>query len=204
MTKVEQRKARLRALHDPNSLLTRKYRYFDRVEYALPYVEGGLARINLASSYLSDQRMGTQTPDEVRNLHVQGIPPELFDRLFSFQSPIGSFFDIEGEQYLENGLVLCMSNSLSLGAAGRLKKNVIVEISNPLKLYEVINAALGIAAVAAHCRYTSGPERNHFLKGEEDAVLDEFRFFWPGTNELLAPVDVLLPPGLGVLVNSPE
>ena len=48
----------------------------------------------------------------------------------------------------------------------------------------------------AICEYTSGPNRNHFLKSEANAWQEEFRIFWHGSAER----SVILPDGIGELV----
>lgn len=167
------------------------YLYLGRKEWAEAWVDGGKIPINPASTYLSDERAGTMTPDEnlvhKSNVDLQTLSrsgaigfKELHD--FSF---IGC--SINGERipdihnayyYQEDSLILSFCNHLSPDTARKLGKVICVEIINISKTKKKLDKKLGIRGGMKKCDYTDDHQRNHFLKSKDDSWQDEFRIFW--------------------------
>lgn len=184
-----------------------KYLYLAEELYAQTWVEGGgPIPIKRASTYISDHREGTSTPDE--NL-IYKSPVDLSTLGPGIMIPknvnvksltiVGNTFngkampDIRNaDHYREDGLVLCFSNTQSDEICKRLSKKVCVAIDDVARLKEVLDSQIGVKSRAGTCTYTSNHERNHFLKHAADKWMDEFRLFWPTLNE----ASVYLPAGL--------
>lgn len=94
--------------------------------------------------------------------------------------------------FREDGLVLCLSNTLSSEICHKLSKKVCVAIEDLGTLKAALDEQIGVVSTAANCEYTSNHERNHFLKHEADAWMDEYRLFWPVRSD----VSVTLPRGI--------
>jgi len=182
----------------------KKYLYLTRPEWAATWVNGGAIPIQLASTYLSDSRSGTNTPDEtlvhrssyditkfrqfgigaqevrgltMRNNTYNGMPmPDVYDADF----------------YHDDGIILSFSDELSSDIRDRLHKQACVEILDIRKLKRIIDKQLGVTGVAGACEYTRDHQRDHFLKSIDDAWQREYRLFWP----ILARVTVTIPAGL--------
>lgn len=162
--------------------------------------------IKRASSYLSQERKGTLTPDE-NLIHDSDID------LLSFASTvylggtsecvvssdnvgIPNFVISKAELRVEDGLILCFSNSKSSEICQRLGKKFCLQIDDMAHLKSVIDACLGNVGTPGHCDYTDDHQRNHFLKSVEDKWMDEFRLLWP-----VQDVDTFdLPPNIAKLV----
>lgn len=86
-----------------------------------------------------------------------------------------------------------LCNSKSSEIARRLEKLACVKIPDTDRLKSIIDKQLGVEGIAKPCEYTSGYERDHFLKSVADGWQDEFRIFWPYGR---GPVTVDLPTGI--------
>lgn len=187
-----------------------KYLYLTKREWATTWIKGGKIPIALASSYLSDNRSGTFTPDE--NL-IHESPVDLTGLSPFFEMDPG--VNIKGltiqnnswngvlqpevynaNYYHEDGLILSFCNSFSEKIAQRLGKQACVKIRNIKSLKRIIDEQLKVKGIADCCRYTTDHQRNHFLKSVEDAWQDEYRIFWPLTTSRM----VGLPKGVAVFV----
>jgi hypothetical protein len=180
-----------------------KYLYLAEAAHARTWVEGGgPVPIRLASTYLSDRREGTSTPDE-NLIHRSPVDLNSLRPAFHFENVkdvtvIGCVIngvpvpDIRNADFFrEDGLVLCLSNTLSVDICHRLSKKVCVAIDDLASLKAALDAQIEVTSTAANCDYTSNHERNHFLKHEADAWMDEYRLFWP----TLKDASVTLPKG---------
>lgn len=171
-----------------------KYLYLTEIDWAKTWVEGGIIPIKLASTYKSDIRDKTQTPDENLQRNLTGISESDFKKIADVGDKakvnivVGGKVIIAGEvkgekvefnQFHEDGLILSFCNSFDPEIAARLGKAGCVEISDIYELFEEINKQLGIKGFAQDCIYTDSFERNHFLKSTEDKWQNEFRMFWP-------------------------
>lgn len=187
------------------------YLYLNEHWHADSWVNGGPIPINPASTYKSLERSGIFTPDE-NLIHKSEVD------LFSL-SPIFEFSDggvrglsvIDCTQYgdplpniykadlcEDDGLILSFSSRLSRIVARKMGKKACVKIIDIQVLKCAIDEQLGVSSESDYCQYTSGHERNHFLKSELDSWQAEFRLFWP----IAKKVEVVLPPGIAELICS--
>jgi hypothetical protein len=185
-----------------------KYLYLTRPEWQASWVHGGVIPINLASTYLRQDRSGIYTPDENLiyrspvDLRALGIHVERGATIgsFSFKNcsiggvPIPDFED--GTFRSEDGLILSFCNSASSDIAKRLGKTCCVKILDINALKDLISNQLGTQGKMGTCEYTHTHERNHFLKSAEDSWQNEFRIFWEGDKN----VEVALPAGVAIPV----
>ena len=186
------------------------YLYLTEKEWVNPWINGGTIPLSLASSYLSDTRSEIYTPDENR-INDMGVNIEELAPLIKI-SPGGGLKNAtfknnyvngrkmpeveNGNYYQEDGIILSFSRELSKFLADKMGKKAVVKIFNIQELKLCIDEQLGAEGAMAVCEYTSGPNRNHFLKSEADAWQKEFRIFWQGLSER----SVILPDGVGELV----
>jgi hypothetical protein len=177
-----------------------KYLYLIKKEWVSTWIDGGEIPISLASTYLSDARDGTQTPDENR-IHESNVDLESLEPMIKLGkgASIGSFTmtnstfngqripDILDAKYiLEDGLILSFCNKKSKNIAQRLGKEACVKILDIAALKEIIDEQLGIEGTMGPCEYTTDHQRNHFLKSSADSWQDEYRIFWPlGENRIV-------------------
>lgn len=172
-----------------------KFLYLTEVEWTDTWVNGGEIPIKLASTYSSDTRDGTETPDE-NLVHQSAVPiPSLRQHGYYFENVRNLTFtnnysngvrlpDLKSaDYYTQDGLILSFCNSFDLDIAKRVGKKVCVKITNIQKTKKRIDKQLGCKGHMALCQYTSDHQRNHFLKSVEDSWQDEFRIFWETTQE---------------------
>lgn len=109
--------------------------------------------------------------------------------------------NVDFEQTPDEGIVLCFAKRNCRSILDYLRKTdpVCIEVEAPRRLYDLICDQLGYEGLVAYCSYTSTMNRNHFLKGKPDEVLEEFRMFWPVAETTW----VSLPPGIGRIVPLP-
>ena len=191
------------------------YKYLSNEEFASTWINGGQVPIFPASAYRNVDRRGTGTPDEVinqkfsskaikrafeinafgfdrnflgavqmHNVTIQGFPNQL--------NPLhiyGAFARFE-----QDALVDCYACELSEILMKRLEtKNTCIEISNIDALLDEFDRQIGIESKRGKVIYTNGLERDHFLKGEEDAWQNEFRAIW--TVPDAAKLEIFVPAG---------
>ena len=188
-----------------------KYLYLTKTEWVKTWIEGGQIPILPASTYLSDERAGTQTPDEnlihqspvdLLNMGLIGAddPTKVTIRRMTTSNIVINGVrlpDVTNGRYeREDGLILSFSNKKSKLIATRLGKVACVKILDIAALKKVIDEQLGIASEMHDCSYTDEHQRSHFLKSSEDAWQHEYRMFWPVTE----PVTVMIPAGMAVAV----
>lgn len=173
------------------------YLYLNEHWHADTWVNGGLIPISPASTYRSMERSGINTPDEnlihkseldIRSIRsVLGIPPGTQIRGLTIEK-----FNLNGvelprvqdaQYYYDDGLILSFSSRLTHVVARKLCKKACVKILDMDQLKSSFDEQLGVKSEANFCRYTSGHERNHFLKSELDSWQAELRLFWPITNK---------------------
>jgi hypothetical protein len=186
------------------------YLYLNEHWHANTWVGGGKIPINPASTYRSVERAGIFTPDE-NLIHKSEVNLFSLKSLISF-GPHGGVKDLtitnsslgsvpipdirNAALFLEDGLILSFSSRLSRTVACKMKKTACVKILDIQFLRSVIDEQLGVASKADFCEYTTGHERNHFLKSDLDSWQAEFRLFWPITHK----VEVNIPSGIAELV----
>lgn len=184
-----------------------KFLYLNEIAHVATWVNGGPVPLNLASSYVSRERRGTNTPDELRELDCPdpdgawriissifvGATPDNCDVNASIIGPQG-FMPLKDRR--EDGLILCLSNSFDIEKqANRYRKDACVRILDVEALKRVLDDALGAESQMRSCDYTAGRNRNPFLKSVEDKWQDEFRLYWKSVKE---PKWVPLSAGLAV------
>ncbi len=165
-----------------------KFLYLEKEEFAETWVNGGDVPLRLASSSLSDLRVGTKTPDEGL-IHESTWDFRQFGNMFDELKNV-SFrgTSINGTQLPDNiganyhsddGLILSLSNVHSDDICQRLGKTVCVRIDDVVALKSALDSQLGVESWVGDCKYTSDHQRNHFLKSTEDSWQQEYRLFWP-------------------------
>ena len=187
------RVTRYRCRPDP---VVAKYLYLAAESHADTCVRGGMIPIKLASTYLSDQRAATRTPDEGR-IYDSAVDLEVYQPVVRF---VGDGFrnitltkifkdgqklpDVFGaSRYRDDGLILSFCNQNSEAVARRFNRQVCVQILDIGALKRCIDQQIGIKGIMAPCRYTTDHQRNHFLKSTEDAWQQEYRLFWARTDD---------------------
>jgi hypothetical protein len=184
-----------------------KYLYLTKHEWQRPWIHGGNIPINLASTYLRQERDGIFTPDETL-IHKSPVDLRSFFPNIGFQGAVGismigctvggrevpSFRD--ADFFTQDGNILSFCNVASIEISQRLGKVCCVKILDLEALKRAIDEQLGVKAVMGPCTYTPTHERNHFLKSIEDSWQNEYRMFWLGKENQL----VTLPAGVAVPV----
>lgn len=188
----------------------KKYLYLTKPEWAEAWVNGGSIPLNQATAYKRMDRDGIYTPDEgliYESTHdVDKFDPTIINMQGQFKNiTIGSITvggevvlsGFNGSRYEDDGVILSLCNVMDISIQKKLNKLVCVEISDFNELKRVIDEQLKVQSEAKSCKYTSGHNRNHFLKSEKDSWQNEFRFFWP----IKGPVKVELPPGIAKILS---
>lgn len=186
------------------------YLYLNEHWHADTWVNGGVIPINPASTYRSVERAGVLTPDE-NLIHKSEVDIRSLSPFISVNPsaglkgltmigcemdgmPIPDFYD--ADFYEDDGLILSFSCRLTGVIARKMKKKACVRIIDMGGLKQHLDMSLGAESIAKYCEYTSGHQRNHFLKSDLDSWQAEFRMFWTITKK----VEVQLPPGMAELV----
>jgi hypothetical protein len=169
------------------------------------WVNGGNVPIFPSQKYLSEERSGTQTPDEVlqrshyaRNIEQRNVISSFFrgnvsirDCDFDFPQFKGHIARAFQREFEEEALILCFSRVLSHDTRRRLGKEIAIRIDDPAALLRVVSEQIGIAGEIGVVGYTRGPERGHFVKSFEDAYMAEVRMIWkipePEKTEVAIP-----------------
>lgn len=171
------------------------YLYLTKPEWAEAWVQGGSVPISPASKYLSAQRSGTSTPDEVVQRYVDGtVDSAGMDMAQSFVrglrgmsfkdctvvGPDGRAGVITSAEYVyEDALVLCFSRSLSRRLMERLGKAAVVALGDLDLLKRSLDEQIGSEGRYGAVQYTKSADRGHVLKGWDDRWQAEARFWWP-------------------------
>lgn len=181
------------------------YLYLTEPEWASAWIDGGNVPFYVASTYKSDERSGTMTPDE--NL----IDSSTFDVVE--KAPMAKFYGdhrgvlvtncnfgagiINGtiDRHYEDGLVICTATKRSRYIAKRLGKKACVKINDISKLKRLVDEQTGVKGITGLCKYTSSHVRHHFLKSSDDDWQREYRLFWKGVTN----IKVDIPPGMAEL-----
>ena len=202
-----------------------KYVYLAKSEFVNTWVNGGQLPIQPASAYWASEenRKGAFTPDE---LLIQDSPypldwlrtysPNITITGCSIRQEDGSFAKIpdvhKAKYYYQDGLVLCLSNSICRSRAIRIgepygPRPFVVKVDKVPELFGLLSEQLGIWGSIGPCKYTDHHNRNAFLKSNIDSWQDEFRMYWPINSSFdssgeLATQYVEFPPGFGSLVET--
>lgn len=200
--------------HMPRAYRGPLYLYLEVPEYAHPWMSGGQVPIFPARKYLSQDRAGIYTPDELRQRSVGLTDPRAAFGLDSFGLVAGSMtfvnctiqtddgaFPLHGtvKQRFEDAYVLCFATERSARLMERLGKRVCVEILEPAKLVDLIGAQIQQRAFSGLVAYTDLPDRSHFLKSAHDRWQREYRLVWLRDGD--GPIWVNLPPGVATMVD---
>jgi hypothetical protein len=173
----------------------RLFLYLGKLEWADTWCNGGTIPVFPASHYLSLERRGIHTPDEVNQKSIFGRGEEArraVNRLFSVDHGELSVRGIEiwdstGRHHInhtirnvkEDANILSFSRILDRELMKRLGgKEVVVEILDFHHMKHVLDDQMGSISEFGNCDYTSGIDRNHFLKSTEDEWQAEFRLVW--------------------------
>ncbi|MEN8605446.1 hypothetical protein [Enterobacter hormaechei] len=172
----------------------KKYLYLTKKNWIHPWITGGVVPLYRASKYISDERKGVYTPDENlidTSTHDKKDFSDLFVITGNSRLTVqdfyhkGSYYEhVVFDQKIENGLVLCLANTKSREIAIGLGKEACVEILDVELLKRHLDKQIGVNGIMKPCEYTSGHNRNHFLKSSKDAWQDEYRIFWPEVESL--------------------
>lgn len=171
------------------------YLHLTKSEWAQPWIGGGEIPIFSARKYLSNERAGVMTPDEIRQERWDGASRSELEGAIKIEG--NAFFDIRMQgcringvpipdtridRYDQNAAILCLSLSNSRSISKRLGKECCLEIKELSSLIEVFFRKFG-NALYGKIIYTKSGERSHFMKGEEDDWMEEFRIVAPGIEE---------------------
>lgn len=202
------------------------YLYLNSPTHAETWVRGGEVPIFPAQKYKTDYRDGIFTPDEnlyqkiTGNVHRLAHEEDGHISIGKFiKFPVGRVESIElsnCEYYDEktntivkldgyakslgfDSHILCFSDLLSKNLMLRLGKICVVKICNVNILNSYISEQIGEKGMVGKVNYTSGLNRNLFLKSEQDQWQSEVRMAWPfmGPN----PLYVKVPPETAKHVN---
>jgi|SRR5690606_8091317 len=184
--------------------------YLKFPEHITTWVDGGTLPLKTVKDYLSKERDAEMTPDEGSNRSFTGSKSfEDFDRIrrkFVDFKEVDNISDIrgnivisgnimttngeielDGTEYFSNetidGLILCFSKTKSKGIAKRFCRDYCVQIIDFPLLKKSIDDQLGKKGCCDSCRYTTGPNRSHFLKSIHDKWQNEFRIVWSGIEK---------------------
>ncbi|WP_442108254.1 hypothetical protein [Pseudomonas sp. NUPR-001] len=188
------------------------YLYLNEHWHAETWMFGGVIPINPASTYRKMERSGIYTPDEnlIHDSPVDLTTPNPLFRLSPGAQVKGltmcdNYVDgvrqpdvFNASYYEEDGLILSFSRRLSRNVAKKMSKTACIKILDMSRLKAHLDEQLGVTSKAGFCEYTSGHQRNHFLKSEADMWQDEYRLFW----SLHKKVEVEIPPGIGELMRK--
>ncbi|MDZ5634494.1 hypothetical protein [Janthinobacterium sp. GMG1] len=182
-----------------------RYVYLNELWHANAWIEGGRIPIGMASSYISDVRDGTFTPDEnlIHNSPIALDGPELhgvFKGEIRGLTMLGctnngkKILDLhEVDRYVEDGAILSFCKKFDVELGRRFKGKVIcLKIKDIRDLFQAIDDQLPVIGRLEDCLYTEDHQRNHFLKSIDDSWQEETRMFW----KIAEKVEVELPPGL--------
>lgn len=182
------------------------YLYLEKVDWCQAWIEGGeVPAPRLASSYLAEERSGTKTPDEAKNVVTFGGDPNWFlnflgggnihhcvaERNIGPNGPLPDVFVQRHEH--EDVRIMCFSRHFHWYVGSRLKKTACVRIPDIDALKCDLDRQFGAESEGGACKYTTGHNKGHFLKGVADAWQDEYRLVWPASADV--PQGLIIPSG---------
>lgn len=189
------------------------YLYLTEEAWVDAWLSGGEVPINPASTYVSDVRGGTKTPDETLQKTIEGMPDWIVggDNRHAppFRLDIGADVTISGitivqgqdvahvsngraTNTFQDGLILSLSTRLDEEVARGLGKEACVQIRCMACLIEALDEQIGVTCKWGSVQYRDGFVRNHFLKSSADAWQREYRLLWVIEN--VSRRSVRLPP----------
>jgi hypothetical protein len=179
-----------------------KYLYLREEAHAKTWTEGGVVPLLTASTYWSEERQGTSTPDEFQRNNYNIDPRPYIDirgglairNAVVFDSPGSRPRLLNGEQWLEDGLVFCATSAdPSWDVMKRFGKKCCVRIDDIAVLKAIFDRQVGTVSEMGPCIYTADHRRETaFEKGLGDKWQAEFRFHWKGKPA----TSVVIPGGL--------
>ncbi len=181
-----------------------KYLYLTKKDWVSTWVNGGVVPIIPASTYLSNDRNGTMTPDENRihespvdvttlpAIDIKGASIKNLTYTGNVINGVKAPEVVDAQYYIEDGIILSFCNKKSKQIAKDLEKEACVKILDIEYLKSIIDEQLGIEGISGDCEYTEDHNRNHFLKSTHDSWQSEYRMFWPITEAQ----EVTIPKGL--------
>ena len=183
--------------------------YLKSYDHVMPWVVGGTIPLFSARTYLSKERRGVMTIDEVRQSKWRGKGLDEFREtgIFHIKNCVnvhfqGDMFGIETDvvisDYDNDAYLHCTSTLCSRKQLARFEKTVCLRIINPRDLKRRLDAGMRQKSKAGLVQYTNGPDRGHFLKSDYDAWQCEYRLVW--SRQAGAPVWIDLPPGTAEVV----
>jgi hypothetical protein len=179
------------------------YLYLKEESHVANWLSGEKIPLKTASTYNKDERNGVYTPDENKIIKIDGdiikpgIQNAMDNAIRTGGEGIKTTINFDGNVIINNeviggnikysrkyedGIILCVSTILSKDLANRFNKQFVIEIKSLNKVIESFNEQLGVEGISGKCNYTSGDERNHFLKHVDDSWQSEYRVFWPDIN----------------------
>ncbi|MGF6116713.1 hypothetical protein ABIE30_000619 [Janthinobacterium lividum] len=194
----------------PKRRSLQKYLYLTKPEWQHAWIHGGEIPITAASSYLSDVREGTMTPDEnlihESTFDLHQLPDFIFGKNPQIRGgvtfkgctvngvPIPDF--VNARRFHEDGAILSFCDNMDAEIMRRFGKTCCVRILDVHRLKAVIDEQVGLISKMGPCKYTIDHQRNHFLKSSKDSWQQEYRIFWKDTSTR----NVTLPPGISEAV----
>ncbi|AQT10332.1 hypothetical protein [Pseudomonas protegens] len=187
-----------------------KFLYLTQAEWADAWVNGGAIPLSLASTYKRMDRDGIFTPDE-NLIHESSVDLRVLSPAISFgETPnirgftgTGNYYngvrlpDVHNANfYTEDGLIQSFCNVMDPAIGERFGKAACVRIYDIDRLRKHLDKRLGRRSKFGDCEYTRDHQRGHFLKSQDDAWQQEYRFFWPSREAR----SVVLPSGVAEVV----
>ena len=182
------------------------YLYLTYPEWCEAWINGGSVPLSLASKYLSSERTGVKTPDEVHQVRWDGANQSQLAGLIGIE---GSARDIRFincslngrvipdtriDIFQEDALILCLSTKRSKDIQDRLNKSCCVEIAEFDSLLMAVKDQFGDRMLYGPVRYTTSEERSHFMKSQADSWMQEYRIAIPSAS---SDMNLILPQGIG-------
>ena len=189
------------------------YLYLSRPEFVDEWLNGGVVPFFPARKYLSDERKGILTPDEILQEDWEGLDREQLAKVgFGFET--GYVQDVQiidcahggrgipnsrVDSYFEDAALFCCSRFLSRELMERFEKRAVVEIVDINTLINQIEDTVRKPCRFGYVKYTNTKKRSHFLKSREDRWQREYRIVIPWTEQ--SPVTVKVPAGIANIID---
>lgn len=185
------------------------YLYLGEASWSEPWIDGGKIPLFAASKYLSSERAGTQTPDELKHFRWDGADPSDFAGVISIEGMCQDIqihnCSINGkaipstriDNYIEDAYVFCASTVASLEIQSRLGKVCCIEVTDGKGLVNHLEAVTDKEIFYGPVRYTADSERSHFMKSVDDQWMSEYRIIIPKVDK--PSLELQLPPNIGKL-----